>query len=92
VKLTQQQEFVIGGYTLPEGSRKYFGALFVGYQGRDGLLFAGKSRHTLLREGFGTSVRWPTEDQAANVPLREPAGGNARALAAGHHPGGHEAL
>jgi bifunctional non-homologous end joining protein LigD len=27
VKLTQQQEFVIGGYTPPEGSRKYFGSL-----------------------------------------------------------------
>jgi hypothetical protein len=26
VKLTQQQEFVIGGYTPPGGSRKYFGA------------------------------------------------------------------
>ena len=42
VKLTQQEEFVIGGYTPPEGSRKYFGALFVGYYGPDGLLFAGR--------------------------------------------------
>ena len=42
VKLTQQQEFVIGGYTPPEGSGKYFGALLVGYQGPDGLLFAGR--------------------------------------------------
>jgi len=42
VKLTQQQEVVIGGYTPPEGSRKYFGALLVGYQGADGLLFAGR--------------------------------------------------
>ena len=42
VKLTQQQEFVIGGYTPPEGSRKYFGALLVGYYGPDGLLFAGR--------------------------------------------------
>ena len=41
VKLTQQQELVIGGYTPPQGSRKYFGALLVGYQGPDGLLFAG---------------------------------------------------
>ena len=42
VKLTQQQEFIIGGYTPPEGSRKYFGSLLVGYHGRDGLLFAGR--------------------------------------------------
>ena len=41
VKLTQQQEFVIGGYTLPEGGRQYFGALLVGYHGPGGLLFAG---------------------------------------------------
>ena len=42
VKLTQQQEFVIGGYTPPEGSRKYFGALLVGYNSPAGLLFAGR--------------------------------------------------
>jgi len=42
VKLTPQQEFVIGGYTPPEGSRMYFGSLLVGYYGPDGLLFAGR--------------------------------------------------
>jgi bifunctional non-homologous end joining protein LigD len=42
VKLTQQQEFVIGGFTEPEGSRKHFGALLVGYYGEGGFLFAGR--------------------------------------------------
>jgi bifunctional non-homologous end joining protein LigD len=42
VKLTQQQEFVVGGYTPPEGSRKYFGALLVGYYDSGGLQFAGR--------------------------------------------------
>jgi bifunctional non-homologous end joining protein LigD len=42
VKLTQEQEFVIGGYTPPEGSRKYFGSLLFGYYGTGGLLFAGR--------------------------------------------------
>ena len=42
VKLTRAQEFVIGGYTPPEGSRKYFGALLVGYYGPGGFLFAGR--------------------------------------------------
>ena len=42
VKLTLQQEFVIGGYTPPEGSRMYFGSLLVGYYGSSGLLFAGR--------------------------------------------------
>jgi bifunctional non-homologous end joining protein LigD len=42
VKLTKAQEFVIGGYTLPEGNRKYFGSLLVGYHGPNGLSFAGR--------------------------------------------------
>lgn len=42
LKLTLRQEFVIGGYTLPEGSRKYFGSLLVGYNSPDGLRFAGR--------------------------------------------------
>jgi bifunctional non-homologous end joining protein LigD len=41
-KLTQQQEFVIGGYTPPEGSRKYFDALLVGYNSPAGFLFVGR--------------------------------------------------
>jgi bifunctional non-homologous end joining protein LigD len=40
--LTKSQEFVIGGYTLPEGNQKYFGSLLVGHQGPEGLLFAGR--------------------------------------------------
>ena len=42
LKITKSQEFVIGGYTLPEGSRKYFGALLVGYNSQEGLRFAGR--------------------------------------------------
>jgi len=38
----QQQEFVIGGYTEPEGSRKYFGALLVGFYKGEKLRFAGR--------------------------------------------------
>jgi bifunctional non-homologous end joining protein LigD len=41
-KITKSQEFVIGGYTLPEGSRKHFGSLLVGYQSPKGLVFAGR--------------------------------------------------
>ena len=39
---SKQQEFVIGGYGPPAGSRMYFGSLLVGYYGPDGLLFAGR--------------------------------------------------
>jgi bifunctional non-homologous end joining protein LigD len=41
-KCSNQQEFVIGGYTAPQGSRTGFGALLLGYY-RDGeLAYAGK--------------------------------------------------
>lgn len=42
VKVHQEDEFVIGGYTKPDGARKYFGALLLGaYQGGK-LHFVGK--------------------------------------------------
>lgn len=41
-KCIQRQEFVIGGFTDPEGARKGIGALLVGYYDRDRLAFAGK--------------------------------------------------
>jgi bifunctional non-homologous end joining protein LigD len=58
VKLHQEQEFVIGGYTKPEGSRKYFGALLVGpydgtklkFAGRAGTGFSDKLLHSLFSE------------------------------------------
>jgi bifunctional non-homologous end joining protein LigD len=42
VKLHKEQEFVIGGYTEPEGSRKHFGALLVGFYEGKKLKFAGR--------------------------------------------------
>lgn len=42
LKVQNEQEFVIGGYTPPAGARKYFGALLVGYYEKKKLLFAGK--------------------------------------------------
>ncbi len=38
IKITQRQECVIGGYTDPEGSREYFGALVLGLYDRKGRL------------------------------------------------------
>jgi bifunctional non-homologous end joining protein LigD len=42
LKCVNEQEFVIGGYTPPGGSRKHFGAILVGYYKDKRLLFAGK--------------------------------------------------
>jgi bifunctional non-homologous end joining protein LigD len=51
LKLLKEQEFVIGGYTEPEGTRQYFGSLVVGfYRGKD-LVFAGK-----VGTGFNTKL------------------------------------
>ncbi|MFZ0676885.1 non-homologous end-joining DNA ligase [Candidatus Binatus sp.] len=42
VKVHQEDEFVIGGFTAPEGSRQHFGALLLGaYSGKD-LHYVGK--------------------------------------------------
>jgi len=42
LKSLNEQEFVIGGYTPPAGSRKHFGAILVGYYESAKLKFAGK--------------------------------------------------
>lgn len=41
IKAKQRQEFVIGGWTEPRGSRKEFGSLLVGYYEGDDLVYAG---------------------------------------------------
>ena len=42
LKCTHQQEFVIGGYTDPQGERISFGALLIGYYKKGNLKYAGK--------------------------------------------------
>lgn len=41
LKLLRMQEFVIGGWTAPQGSRSHFGSLLVGYYENGALVFAG---------------------------------------------------
>lgn len=42
LKIAQEQEMVIGGYTKPQGSRKYFGSLVCGYYADGKLMYAGR--------------------------------------------------
>jgi bifunctional non-homologous end joining protein LigD len=42
LKCVNEQSFVIGGYTPPQGARKHFGAILVGYYKDRDLVFAGK--------------------------------------------------
>lgn len=51
LKCVNEQEFVIGGFTPPQGARKHFGALLVGYYEKKKLLFAGK-----VGTGFDTKT------------------------------------
>ena len=57
IKITQRQECVIGGYTDPEGSREYFGALVLGlYDQKGRLIHVGQVGtgfdHKTLKEMF----------------------------------------
>ncbi|MGZ4901214.1 MAG: non-homologous end-joining DNA ligase [Candidatus Angelobacter sp.] len=51
IKCVNEQEFVIGGYTEPQGSRIGLGALLVGYYERGRLKYAGK-----VGTGFDTAT------------------------------------
>jgi bifunctional non-homologous end joining protein LigD len=42
LKLHQEQEMIIGGFTDPEGSRQHFGSLLLGYYEKSKLIYAGK--------------------------------------------------
>jgi bifunctional non-homologous end joining protein LigD len=42
LKSVNEQEFVIGGFTPPQGARQHFGAVLVGYYEKKKFLFAGK--------------------------------------------------
>lgn len=42
IKCVRQQEFVVGGYATPKGSRESLGALLVGYYEHGALKYAGK--------------------------------------------------
>ncbi|MGN5352719.1 DNA ligase D [Ralstonia sp. L16] len=74
LKCGQRQEFVIGGYSAPKGSRSGFGALLLGvyddegklrYAGRVGTGFNETSLHTLHRELTGLTIDTP---RFANPP------------------------
>jgi bifunctional non-homologous end joining protein LigD len=62
VKIKQEEEFVIGGYTMPAGSRSHFGSLLLGaYRGRD--------LHYVGRVGTGFSNKTLTALHGRFQPL-----------------------
>jgi len=85
-KWSNEQEFVIGGYTPPQGGRSYFGAILVGYYQGNQLLFAAKvgtgfNQKTLkeLHGKFQSLLR--SNCPFANLPENLP--GSSKGLTAG---------
>jgi bifunctional non-homologous end joining protein LigD len=66
-KCVNEQEFVIGGYTDPKGSRTRFGALLIGYYEDDRLVYAGK-----VGTGFDSSLLGSLARKLARLERRDP--------------------
>jgi DNA ligase D-like protein (predicted ligase) len=78
LKCEQGQEFVIGGWTDPRGSRVGFGALLLGYYDRDGVLvYAGK-----VGTGFDTRLLRSMHDRLNSLERSKPPFRHAKLLPA----------
>ena len=76
-KWTNEQEFVIGGYTSPKGARSHFGAILVGYHEGKKLVFASKVgtgfSEKILKSLYGKFQKLIRKDcPFANLPERDP--------------------
>lgn len=80
-KCERGQELVIGGYTAPQGSRREFGALLLGYYDDGQLRYAGKVGtgfdHTMLRE-IGSADACATRGSSACAMTSRPRMWSAR--------------
>jgi DNA ligase D-like protein (predicted ligase) len=80
LKCVWEQEFVIGGYTDPAGSRTDFGALLVGYYHRGALRYAGK-----VGTGYSNATLVDLGIQLRKLHAAEPAFVDARPIPRGTH-------
>ncbi len=78
LKCVWEQEFVIGGYTDPGGSRTDFGALLVGYYEQDSLHYAGK-----VGTGYTKATLHDLGLRLRKLETAEPAFVDARAVPRG---------
>ena len=69
LKCVTEQEFVIGGYTPPAGSRKYFGAILVGYYDGGKLKFAGKVGSGFTAKSLSILSKKFREEERADCPF-----------------------
>lgn len=66
-KCVRDQEFVIGGYTAPKGSRTGLGALLVGYHDEGDLVYAGK-----VGTGFDDDTLRSLHDKLSAIERDDP--------------------
>ena len=69
LKSLNEQEFVIGGYTPPSGSRKYFGAILVGYYENGRLKFAGKAGSGFTEKSLSSLYKKFRSEQRDDCPF-----------------------
>jgi bifunctional non-homologous end joining protein LigD len=69
LKCVNEQEFVIGGYTPPGGSRKHFGAILVGYHKNGRLMFAGKVGSGFTAKSLAALHREFQQQERDNCPF-----------------------
>lgn len=72
-KCLNREEFVVVGWTDPEGSRSHIGALLLGYYTEDGrLLYAGRAGTGMAEKELGRLAGVLAPLQAKRMPLAEP--------------------
>lgn len=76
IKITKEQEMVIGGYTEPKGSRTGFGSLLLGYYAGDTFIYSGKVgtgfNEDLLKEMYNTLKKLERKTSPFDVKPKEP--------------------
>jgi bifunctional non-homologous end joining protein LigD len=72
-KCTKRQEFVIGGFSQPRGSRSFFGALLLGYHDKEGqLVYAGKVGTGFTTQSLHDVHRELKKHNTAQPPFTNP--------------------
>jgi len=69
LKCVNEQEFVIGGFTPPQGARKHFGAVLVGYYKNRDLIFAGKVGTGFTTKSLATFHKKFRAEERADCPF-----------------------
>ncbi len=69
LKCVNEQEFVIGGYTPPQGARKHFGAILVGYYKDRDLVFAGKAGTGFTTKSLAALHKKFRSEERADCPF-----------------------